>query len=116
MCRQVPPLGSEERLLGLALTGQDLPLEGDLVAALAAQGWEPEDLHRLRLERQRANQPWPFPVPLDAIREVGFARFDARLAQVRHDLGLTGLVPSAPAQRNLDADERRLTADRPPHW
>lgn len=109
-------MDSEARLLGQALTGEDLPLEGHLPTALAAHGWDAERLARLRDERQRAGQPWPFPVPLDSIREVGFARFDAQLAAVRRELGLTGLVASAPAQRGLDADERRLSAERPPHW
>lgn len=103
-------------MLGLALSGQDLPLEGDVPGALAAHGWDAARLKDVRLERQEAGEPWPFPVPVDAIREVGFARFDARLAQVRRELGLTGLVQSAPARRALDADERRLSADRPPHW
>lgn len=107
---------NSDRLLAFALTGEDLALDGDLPAALATAGWDAPRLQELRRRRQSAGQPWPFPVATESIREVGFARFDARLASLRRELGLDGLVPAAPTQRPLDADERRLSADRPPHW
>ena len=104
--------------LGRALTGRSLPLlsSAELAGELAALGFGPLALQELRAERQAAKQPWPFPVPLDERRALGFARFDAALAEARAQLGLTGLTASLPSDRPLDRDERRLAADRPPHW
>lgn len=104
--------------LALALTGEDLavgPLE-TLADDLAALGYPAERLVELRHEAQRAERPWPFPVPLEVRRAVGFARFDAALARARESLGLTGLVRALPADRPLNRQEQRLVADRPPHW
>lgn len=112
-----PPLATETGLLAYALTGEELTLgEGDLAGELAAQGWDTERLQALRRSRQKAGQPWPFPVVPDQIRSIGFARFDALVAAARRELHLDGLVPRLPADRPMDADERRLSADRPPHW
>ena len=52
----------------------------------------------------------------EALVDVGFAVFHAKLTQLRKCLGLTGLQPNMLAQRPWNADERRLAADRPPHW
>lgn len=104
--------------LGLALTGERLPLSSPsaLPEELAHHGFDPDALRALRRARQLAREPWPFPVPLDERRAVGFARFDAALAEARRELGLTGLTSWAQAARPLDRDERRLADDRPPHW
>lgn len=104
--------------LGLALTGERLQLcsSSALAEELALQGFHPDALQALRRERQLAREPWPFPVPLQERRALGFARFDAALAEARRELGLTGLTPSAPASRPLDRHEQRLADDRPPHW
>ena len=106
--------------LARALTGEVLPVTGDaagLVAELAGLGWDVERLAALREERMRRRLPWPFPVDLEVRRELGFARFDALLAWVRKELGLAGTRSRAQAPvRPLSADERRLLADRPPHW
>lgn len=83
---------------------------------LTAAGWDRDRLVEQRRQRQAAGEPWPFPVPIEELRQVGFARFDALLAAVRTDLGLDGLRPAAPARRPLSADEQRLSAERPPHW
>lgn len=112
---------SEAVEFGRALTGAALPLTAQdpaaLVAELEACGWSAMRLSELRSARQMEGLPWPFPVDLAARRAIGFARFDARLAELRRLLGLDGLVSVAPAHdRTLDPDERRLTADRPPHW
>ena len=103
------------RALGLALTGQELKLRSPraLAGELAGLGYGPD---ALRAERQEHREPWPYPVPLEVRRALGFARFDAALAEARRVLGLTGLTPSAPARRPLNTDERRLVQDRPPHW
>ncbi|WP_297741775.1 hypothetical protein, partial [uncultured Tessaracoccus sp.] len=53
---------------------------------------------------------------MDVVAHVGFAAFHAKLMHLRECLGLTGLQPTATAQRPWNADERRLAADRPPHW
>lgn len=103
-----------------ALTGETLPVAGDtadLAAELTRLGWDVERLTVLREERMRRRLPWPFPVDLEVRRKLGFARFDALLAQVRNELGLAGTRSRAQAPvRPLSADERRLLADRPPHW
>ena len=53
----------------------------------------------------------------DEAVELGFARFDALLAEVRKQMGLAGTSSRGQALvRPLNADERRLLADRPPHW
>lgn len=103
----------------LALTGErlavDVPLE-ELPRVLAEAGWDEAALVRLRQERQRDALPWPFEVPGELLARVGFAQFAAGLAQLRAVLGVDGLVPAQPVSRPLNADERRLSADRPPHW
>lgn len=112
-----PPLDTESRLLAHALTGEPLSLgEGPLVTELAAHGWDTDRLQELRRSRQAAGLPWPFPIALEQIRNIGFARFDALLAAARRELQLHGLVPHLPASRPPDVDEQRLMADRPPHW
>lgn len=65
-------------------------------------------------------------VPVDAVRRpvpeplragLGFAQLAAAEAALRERLGVTGQVAARPSGRaRLDADERRLVADRPPHW
>lgn len=104
--------------LALALTGRHLGLDSleDLPGDLAKLGFDRTELIRLRSQRQEAQLPWPYPVPPDVLRNVGFARFDAALLQAREALGLTGLHPERPARRTLTLDEQRLAADRPPHW
>ncbi|HSO69005.1 MAG TPA: hypothetical protein VLQ67_05135 [Arachnia sp.] len=104
--------------LGLALTGEQLPLSSlfALPEELSHLGFDAGRLTALRAERQEAREPWPFPVPLETRRALGFARFDAALAEARRELGLTGLTSSAPASRPLDRAEQRLAEDRPPHW
>lgn len=104
------------RALVLALTGEDLPVRDTVEATLTANGWDTARLNELRHARQLAGQVWPFRVPVEMLREVGFARFDAQLATVRHQLGLAGLHQTRPAQRPLNNDELRLLADKPPHW
>lgn len=112
---------SEAVELGRALTGEELPLTAAdptaLAAELAAHGWDPARLAELRRARMAAHEPWPFPVDVDSLREFGFARFSARLAELREVLGLSGRLEASPAPtRKLDRDEQRLVADRPPHW
>lgn len=106
--------------LARALTGEELPVvSGDLAALvdeLAALGWDQERLADLREQRQATRQAWPFPVSVDVLRELGFARFDARLSDLRHRLGLSGQHRALQSSRAWDEAERRLAEDRPPHW
>ena len=104
--------------LALALTGEEVAVGSvaSLPDDLARHGFTTARLAALRQGAQAAERPWPFHVPLEVRREVGFARFDAALAQARTALGLTGLVSAKPAERPLNRDEQRLAADRPPHW
>ena len=106
--------------LGRALTGEELPLVAvdptALGAELATLGWDGPRLRGLREQRQATRQPWPFPVPLEARRELGFARFDASLALLREELGLSGQASARQGTNTWDEAERRLAADRPPHW
>ena len=106
------------RAVALAVTGEVLELAGEVSLAeeLAGLGFDADRLRGMRHARQEARLPWPHAVPIDTRREVGFARYDAALAEAREALGLTGLEPARPAERRLNRDEERLVADRPPHW
>lgn len=79
-------------------------------------GWDAARLFDLRQQRQATRAPWPFPVPIEARRELGFARFDARLSDLRQLLGLSGQQAATQTVRVWGETERRLAADRPPHW
>ncbi|MEO7588834.1 MAG: hypothetical protein ABIS84_12495 [Arachnia sp.] len=113
-------MASEPVELGRAVTGEELPLAATDTAALAAElstlGWDAGRLADLRQQRQDTRQVWPFPVPIEARRELGFARFDARLAELRDLLGLTGQRAASQSTRAWTEAERGLAADRPPHW
>lgn len=113
-------MASEPVELGRALTGEELPLEASDLAALSAElvalGWDHARLADLRRQRQATRQSWPFSVPLEARRELGFARFDARLTQLRELVGLSGQERALQSNRAWGDAERRLAADRPPHW
>lgn len=103
--------------LTLALTGQRLPVGDEgLEVALARAGFDRSSLADLRHRCQEEMRPWPFAVPLDERRAIGFARFDAALAEARRDLGLDGLTATRQVIRPLTRDEQRLADDRPPHW
>lgn len=104
--------------IALALTGGRVPTRGmgTIVDDLAAAGFDAPHLADIRAAAQREQRPWPFPVPLEERRVLGFARFDAVLADARRVLGLEGLNAASAAHRPLDRDEQRLSQDRPPHW
>lgn len=104
--------------MAFALTGEriDVAPGAGLADALAAAHLNPARLAAIRHAAQLEQRPWPFPVPLEERRALGFARFDAALAEARQLLGLDGLDPHLQARRPLDRDEQRLQADRPPHW
>lgn len=106
-----------------ALTGepldvgvQEAPVVDELVGQLAARGWDAERLSAHAREAS-ASGPWPHPIP-DALRAgLGAAQLHAAIGRVRDHYGLTVLTVLPPSRRtSLDADERRLLADRPPHY
>ncbi len=108
------------RAMALALVGERLDLApteapdvGDLLAQLAANGWE-----RTRIaELAHAAPQRPFPVAPADRAGLGPAQFTAALGEARAALDLVALdVRPRSARRVLDADERRLLADVPPHW
>lgn len=104
-----------------ALTGSRLP--GDpvgpepraLADALARSGWDSGRLAELRSARIAAELPWPVPVPSEIRGDLGPAQLQAVLGTLIDRLGLRSTrtggsgAPPGPA-------ERRLLADRPPHW
>ena len=112
------------RAVGLALTGEEVAATGPAVGSpeervvgwLEASGWGSERLHALRAQRQAEEQPWPFPVPPDEVRPVGFARYAAVLKAVRASLGVDGLVPTVHnGPKVIGPAELRLLAEVPPH-
>lgn len=106
--------------LGRALTGEALDLHSpepeELISELSDLGYGFDRLGEIRRAQQEAEEPWPFPVRVEIVKGIGFALFHARLQILRELLDLTGLQPQPRAERALNADERRLIADRPPHW
>lgn len=110
-------------VLAFALTGEWLGLlpgagpEVDaLIGQLGAAGWAPDTIADHARAVQEAGRPWPHPVPTDRRSSLGAAQFHAALARLREQLGVDGLVTQAPSGRTaLNADERRLLAEAPPH-
>ena len=103
--------------LVFALTGQRRPELGaqefpDLDRVLA-------DLRPAQPDRPFDPSPEPlgtriYPVPADLSGGIGPAQFSATLTELRRRLR-TDAQPVVVADRPLDRDERRLTADVPPH-
>lgn len=112
--------GAWHAALAWALVGERLDLgvqqQPDvtaLVEDLEKLGWGPQRIG----EVARDAPVWPFPWS-DADRAgLGAAQLHAALREARRVLGLEALVVRPPSQRtHLNADERRLLADVPPHW
>lgn len=105
------------------MTGTDLlvgvqraPDAARLAADLVSAGWPPERVAAHARATLASGEAWPHPIP-DALRAgLGAAQLLAALRRVRAELGLAALESRAPSRRSaLDADERRLIADAPPH-
>ena len=110
------------RAIACALVGDELELGLQpspnlpvLVADLARLGWSRERIATLAHEQPAGG--WPFGVP-DALRRgLGAAQLHAAIGGARTMLGLDVLTVLPPSRRTrLDADERRLQGDVPPHW
>jgi len=102
-----------------ALTAQTFSWSGDDVdvcALLADAGWTPQRIHDHARQTLTDEQPWPHAVNADVVAGLGAARFLAALGQARQTLGVWTLEVEPPTRRTaLDADERRLMAEVPPH-
>lgn len=102
--------------LAYALTGHWLdvsiveePMVDRLLADLESCGW-----NRMRLTDAARNT---HALPPEWARQLGAARFAAVLGDLRRRLATCRAETRISAtDRPLDADEQRLTADRPPHW
>ncbi|MFT3860534.1 hypothetical protein [Micropruina sp.] len=88
---------------------------GDLPAVLVDEGWDASALRAHADAVIAANRVWPHPVPDDLRQRVGSAQLFAAVQRTQRELGLFGQVAAPAAARGLDADERRLMADVPPH-
>lgn len=98
-------LVGEEWELGL----QVAPDPAEVLRAVTERGYRAEDL--VAVART------PHPVPQRLRQGMGAAQFQAALAQLRSLAHADGLRASAPSRRTrLDAAERRLVEDVPPHW
>ncbi|HEY5846084.1 MAG TPA: hypothetical protein VIT42_04750 [Microlunatus sp.] len=105
-------------VLGRVLDGLPEPGRVDVVELSRELGhrW-PGGLPGLQAEvaRQRATGPWPHPVPEELTPALVPAQFGSALAALRNVLRLDEQVGRVPESRALDADERRLQAEVPPH-
>lgn len=100
----------------LALGVQPAPDMAALVAQLDAAGWTTERIGA-HAHGTLGHEAWPHPVP-DALRAgLGAAQLHAAIGRARAHYGLEVLVVLSPSRRTqLDAHERRLLADVPPHF
>lgn len=112
----VPPRGGWHAVLGFALTGHWLDLSEverpdpeALLVELDRAGWSGERLAEAARQFHA--------VPAEAVAALGAAQFWAVLVDLRRRVGAAGGAVRRPTPtRPLTADERRLAADRPPHW
>lgn len=107
--------GDWHAALAYALTGEEVdvpaaaaPDPDRLLADLAAAGWPRERL-AVAARRRRV-------LPPEVLSALGAARFAATVADLRKRLDAVGETRAPSPRRTLTADERRLLADRPPHW
>lgn len=112
---------SPSSLLAFALTGENLPLTGDIGAAdrflarLDSAGWPARRIRDQAHSRWDEDAAWPYPLAPGRLHGIGAAQWYAALTRVRRQLGLD-VVRQPPSQRTeLTAEERRLLADVPPH-
>ena len=99
-----------------ALTGEAVESPGgDVHAALAAQGWDQVAIASHARAVIAAGGVWPHQVPDELRLRVGSARLLAAVQRAQTEAGLFGQPAEPAAARPLNADERRLLQDVPPH-
>lgn len=105
----------------VALTGtrpqSALPGSGveGVLAWLRAQDWDAERLAGLRDATRQRQERWPLTVPAELLQVAGAARANALLQQCVTALGLDRVPARARSGHGLDARDRALLAERPPH-
>ncbi len=99
-------------LLPMAETG---PAPGLIVTELERHGWGRERIAQHVEELRAHGLPWPGPVPPQWVREAGPAQWQAVMSETLRLLSVDDRGPVR-ARVALTADDRRLLADRPPHW
>ncbi|MCL1840144.1 MAG: hypothetical protein FWF75_00115 [Propionibacteriaceae bacterium] len=106
-------------LTGAEFDGRDAPDAMDVAAMvswLAGQGWGHDRLQGRQRALAAAGERWPAPVDAGRRGGLGAAQFQAALREVLLALGLDHAAPVLrDASTPLDAGDRRLLADRPPH-
>lgn len=99
------------------LPESDAPDPAGVIEALAEQGWSAQRISEHARAVLGAEQPWPHPIPVELRGGCGPAQLQAAVRSVRALLDLDTVEKRPPAPRRpLNADERRLMADVPPHW
>ena len=101
-------------LTGVSLSLPELERPDEVLLALAELGWTADRIIAQARSAWACGRPWPHPVP-GVADQFGAARWQAALDYLRQRLGLDST--SRVTQRTvLNADERRLLVDRPPHY
>jgi len=122
---EIPGVPDVSGMLVYVLTGVRWPATGEspgvveisgLASQMAADGWPAERVAAHARDTLAAGGVWPHPVAADLLADVGAARFQAALTDLRRHLGVWTLTTRPPSHRTvLNADERRLVAEVPPH-
>ncbi|MFZ1412541.1 MAG: hypothetical protein WAS07_13905 [Micropruina sp.] len=92
------------RALQVALTGRE-----------GTEDWDSASVRAHAAEVRASGGIWPHSVPPELRKLVGAARLQAALREAMAELGVTGETVVTGGSRPLNADERRLLADCPPH-
>lgn len=108
--------------LVFTMTGQSVPSPAtaapdldEVLAWLTANGWDHDSLHAHATDLKARDLPWPHPVPREWLHDLGPARWLATLTALRQRLGLDSETLPPSHRTRLNADERRLLIELPPH-
>lgn len=109
-------------LVAWCLTGQSDLLHADqqtepakIAKALEVAGWSSARIQTIRDAAIGAGDSWPFVVPSAARGRLGAAQLLAASKVVAAELGISPEVRLRDRGMALDARDRALLADRPPH-